>query len=69
MGFVHDAASARDATVVNLLLLSVNAVLDDHIRKAEDGHYGGADGRELAWDLAAAKARLQKVWELVNGTR
>lgn len=66
-GMVRDAATARLAASINVLLWSVDAVLKDHIRKAEAGEYGGRCGQELAWDLIAARARLQTAADYMNG--
>lgn len=66
-GMVRDAASAKLAASANVLLRSVELVLADHARRAEEGEYGGRAGQELAWDLTAARARLETVRLYING--
>lgn len=67
-GMVRDAATARAAAEINVIVRGMEDALSFHIVRATEGEYGGRCGTELLWDLAALKARLHRIRELVSGS-
>ena len=68
-GLVRDAASAKTAAEINELLRLCDVALTEWMGLAGQGLFGqGHWAKALSWDLAALRARLERVRELVNGS-
>lgn len=67
-GLVHDAASAKIAAEVNIILRTADMTLGEHISRAEQGLYGEWWSKGLIYDLSAIRDRLERVGDLISGT-
>ncbi len=66
-GLIRDAHSAKLSADVFVLLRECDVALSEHMSRAEQGMYGEYWGKGLSWDLAAVRARLERVRNLITG--